>query len=153
MREVKMRKRNLSMSWIDYKKVYDQVPNSWIIDCLEKVEINEKIRRNLAEGTISWRVELTSGEEFLGEVNIRQGIFQGDSFSPLLSIVCLLPLTYILRDAAPGYHFASKGQKVNHILFMDDLKLYAINKKSLELLIQTVRGFSNDIGMQFDTGT
>ena len=49
MREVKMRKQNLSMAWIDYKKAYDMVPHSWIIDCLETVEINEKIRRLLAE--------------------------------------------------------------------------------------------------------
>ena len=32
---------------------------------------------------------------------------------------------------------------------MDDLKLYAGNKKSLESLIQTMRVFSNDIGMEF----
>ena len=30
MREVKMRKRNLSMAWIDYKKAYDMLPHSWI---------------------------------------------------------------------------------------------------------------------------
>ena len=36
----------------------------------------------------------------LAEVNIRRGIFQGDSLSPLLFAVCMLPLTYILRDAA-----------------------------------------------------
>ena len=32
---------------------------------------------------------------------------------------------------------------------MDDLKLYASNKKPLESLIQTVRVFSNDIVMEF----
>ena len=58
--------------------------------------------------------------------------------SPLLFVVCLLLLTHILRDAAPGYHFASKGQKVNHLLFMDDLKLHVSNEKSLESLSQTV---------------
>ena len=84
-----------------------------------------------------------------GRGKIRQGIFQGGSLSPLLFVVCLLPLTHILRDAARGYHFASKGQKVSHLLFMDDLKLYAINEKSLESLIQTVPVFSNDIGMEF----
>ena len=67
--------------------------------------------------------------------------------SPLLFVVCLLLLTHILRDATPGYHFASNGEKVNHPPFMDDLKLYASNEKSLESLTQTVRVFSNDIGM------
>ena len=54
-----------------------------------------------------------------------------------------------LLCVAPGYHFASNGQKVKHLLFMDDLKLYASNEKSLESIIQTVRVFSNDIGMEF----
>ena len=40
-------------------------------------------------------------------------------------------------------------QKVNHLLFIDDLKLYASNEKSLKSLIQLVRVFSNDIGMEF----
>ena len=50
----------------------------------------------------------------------------------------MLSLTHTLRDATPGYNFASNEQKVNHLLFMDDLKLYASNEKSLELLIQAV---------------
>ena len=70
-----MRKRNLSLAWIDYKKAYEMVPHSWIIACLETVGINEKIRQLLAESMKSWRVEMTSGEENLGEVNIRRGIF------------------------------------------------------------------------------
>ena len=36
-----MRKRKLSVAWIDYKKAYYMVPHSWIIDCLETVGINE----------------------------------------------------------------------------------------------------------------
>ena len=86
------------MAWIDFKKAYDMVPHSWIIDCLEVVGINKKIQRLLAESMKSWRVELKNGEENLGEVNIRRGIFQGDSLSPLLLVVCLLPLTHVLTD-------------------------------------------------------
>ena len=71
MRQVKTRKRNLSMAWIDYKKAYDMVPHSWIIDCLETVGINEKNQRLLAESMKSWQVEFISGKENLGEVNIR----------------------------------------------------------------------------------
>ena len=45
--------------------------------------------------------------------------------------------------------FESKGQKVNRLLFMDNLKLYTSNENSLESLIQTLRVFSNDKGMEF----
>ena len=43
LREVKMRTPHVSMAWIDYKKAYDMVPLTWIINCLETVGINEKI--------------------------------------------------------------------------------------------------------------
>ena len=35
IREVKSRKKNLAMAWIDYKKAYDMVPHSWIKECLD----------------------------------------------------------------------------------------------------------------------
>ena len=52
-------------------------------------------------------------------------------------------------EDAQGYEFSSNGSKINHLLFMDDLKLYAKNEQSLESLVQTVRTYSNDIGMEF----
>ena len=48
-----------------------------------------------------------------------------------------------------GYEFAKNREKINHLLYMDDLKLYAKSEKELDSLIQTVRVFSKDIGMQF----
>ena len=35
------------------------------------------------------------------------------------------------------------------MLFMDDLKLFAKNEKEIDSLVQTVRIFSDDIGMKF----
>ena len=66
--------------------------------------------------------------------------------SPLL--FALIPLTHILRTANPEYEFGT-GETINHLLFMDDLKLYFRNERTLNLLIQTVRIFSADTGMQF----
>lgn len=149
LKEVKRRKRNLFVGWIDYKKAYDMIPHSWISECLELFGINDQIRRLIEESMKSWRVELTCGEQNLGEVAIKRGIFQGDSLSPLLFVICLIPLTLLLRKMDQGYHFETNKQKINHLLFMDDLKLYASSEKALESLVQTVRIFSSDIGMQF----
>ena len=39
--------------------------------------------------------------------------------------------------------------RINHLLFIDDLKLFAKNEKEIDSLVQTVRIFSDDIGMKF----
>ena len=41
------------------------------------------------------------------------------------------------------------GKKINHLQYMDDLKLYRKNEKELDSLIQTVRVFSQDIRKEF----
>ena len=60
----------------------------------------------------------------------------------------MIPLSQVLRKRKVGYTYANKT-KVNHLLFMDDLKLYARTESQLDSLIQSVRIFSNDIGMKF----
>ena len=47
------------------------------------------------------------------------------------------------------YEFSESKEKINHLLFMDDLKLYSRSEKRLDSLVQTVRVFSEDIGMEF----
>ena len=92
-------------------------------------------------------MELTYGAETLGEVPIKSGIFQGDAPSPLF-IIALIPLTYILRIANPGYEFRT-GETTNHLLFMDDLTLYSKSERALDSHNQTVRTFSENTGMPF----
>ena len=95
-----------------------------------------------------WRVELTCGSETLGEVPKKRKVFQGDKLLPLLFVITLIPLTHIMRTANPGYKFQT-GETINHLLFLDDIKLYSKSKKALDSLIQTVRIISKDFGVQF----
>ena len=67
----------------------------------------------------------------------------------MLFVISMIPLTRILREAAPGYKFSSSKVKVNHLLSMDDLKLYGKTQKDLESLIQTVKIYSSGIEMEF----
>ena len=39
--------------------------------------------------------------------------------------------------------------RINHLLHMDDLKLYAKNEKRIDTLIKTARVFSDDTRMEF----
>ena len=38
---------------------------------------------------------------------------------------------------------------ISHLLFMDDLKLFAEDERGIERLIEVVHAFSRDIGMEF----
>ena len=40
-------------------------------------------------------------------------------------------------------------EKIHHLMYMDDIKLFAKNEKELETLIHAVRVNSQDIGMEF----
>ena len=48
-----------------------------------------------------------------------------------------------------GYKLAKDMKPINHLLFMDDLKLYRGSKDQLDSLAQVVRIFSQDISMSF----
>ena len=61
----------------------------------------------------------------------------------------MIPLSLILRKAKAAYEFSESNEKINHLLFLDDLKLYSRSEKGLVSLVQTVRVFSEDIAMEF----
>ena len=79
-----------------------------------------------------WKVMLCSGNSQLGEVKIKRGIFQGDSLSHLVFVLALIPLSLILRKAKTAYELRESKEKINHLLFMDDLKLYSQSEKGLD---------------------
>ena len=148
IKEVKSRNKNLAMAAIDYKKAYDLVPHSWIKECLYLFGVAENIKSLIANSMEKWKLILCLGNSELGEVEIKRGIFQEDSLSPLVFVLALIPLSFILRKAKAAYEFSENKEKINHLLLMDDLKLYSRSEKGLDSLVQTVCVFSEDIGME-----
>ena len=61
----------------------------------------------------------------------------------------MLPLTHVLRQTGMGYQLEKNGAKVNHLFFMDDLKLQGKNDKEIDSLIKAVVQFSEDKIMEF----
>ena len=149
IKEVKSRNKNLPMPWIDYKKAYDMVPHLWIIECLDLFGVGENIKSLLVNSMEKWKVMLCSGNSELGEVEFERGIFQGDSLFPLVIVLALISLCLILRKAKAAYEFSESKEKINHLLLMDNLKFYSRSEKGLDSLVQTVRVFNEDIGMEF----
>ena len=139
LQDCKKGHKNLAMAWVDYRKAYDLVPHSWILECLELSQISENIKKFIENTMKHWATELTSCGENLEKVDIRRGIFQGDSLSPLLFVICMVPLTKVLRKIRAVYVIKEGNLKVNHLLFMDDLKLFGKNEREIDSLVKTVQ--------------
>ena len=73
--ESKTRRKNLAMAWIDYKKVYDMVAHSWIINSLKMYKISDEVIKFIDKTMKTWGVELTAGRRRLAEAKIQRGIF------------------------------------------------------------------------------
>ena len=60
----------------------------------------------------------------------------------------MIPLTHVLCKAKARYTLGG-GEKINNVLFMDDLKLYGKSENEIKELVSAVQVFSQDIGMEF----
>ena len=94
------------------------------------------------------RVELTA-ERSLAEANIQRGIFQEDALLPSLFIIAMMPFKHILRKCTVEYKLSRSQEKINQVMYMDDIKLFAKNETELETLIHAIRIYSQYIGMEY----
>ena len=85
MDNVKLKQRNISTAWIDFKKTFDSVPHDWIIETL-------KIHRFVLNTTKSLRKTMNKWKTLL-HLNHRDGQIKTDHFQSILAsfkeIACL----------------------------------------------------------------
>ena len=151
MENAKAKKRNISTAWIDYRKAYDSVPHDWIVEALKMHKFDTTTIKFIETTMKHWKTSITlphyEGSISTNQFSINTGIFQGDSPSGTLFILSLLPLSWLLKRSNLGYRIAQNT--ISHLLFMDDLKLYASNDQQLRQMLTIVKTFSDDICMQF----
>ena len=120
----------MGIAWVDYKKAYDMVFHSGILETLELVQVFGNIFEFVKRSNTNWQTELTSCEEGLAKVNITRGVF-------------LFPPCHKASYTLLG------GDKIKHPLFMDDLKWYGKRESEFKGLLSTVEVFSQDTGLEF----
>ena len=89
-----------------------------------------------------WKTNMTpvhkEGVLETGTIRIKRGIFQCDSLSPLLFTMSLNPLSQELQKTGYGYQL-DEQTKINHLFYVDGLKLYGTSDNQLTGLINTVK--------------
>ena len=141
------------MSWIDYRKAYDSVPHSWILKTLQMYRFSEKLIKFMETSMSNWKTTIklwyNDGCITTDQIKIKRGIFQGDSFSPLLLCLALVPLTSELATSGYGYKISNTSAPISNLFYMDDLKLYSKNHQEQVGELKIMKQFSDDIGMEF----
>ena len=71
--------------------------------------IADNVREFLQRSMVQWKLSLTSNGEELGDVDVERGIFQGDSLSPLLFVLSMIPFSSLLRKVNVFYEWGKKS--------------------------------------------
>ena len=70
--------------------------------------IADNVSNFLEKSMEQWKLQLRSNGEDLEEVDVKRRIFQGDSLSPLLFVLSMVPLLLILRKVNANYEWRKK---------------------------------------------
>ena len=84
------------------------------------------------------------------QININNGIFQGDSLSLSSHLFCkaFAPLSPLLNS--PSYGYTTSTRTTFHLFYMDDLETFGKHDQGQTGLLIIVKGFSDDIQMAFE---
>ena len=75
---------------------------------------------------------------------------QGDALCPRLFTLCINPVAWKL-SAAEGYQLSRPlSTSVTHILYIDDLKVFAASQSKLDRVLKSTQEAMQDIGLQWN---
>ena len=122
--------RTLSVGWIDFEKAYDRVPHEWVTSVLDMIHALSWVRTIVGHLQPMWRtvmgVRSVRRTVKTRPILYKRYLFQGDALLPLLFCLAIPPLSHALKKLN-GYRNRRSTVKgsITHMLYMDDLKLYA----------------------------
>ena len=103
-------------------------------------------------GSWSTRIVATTklGSKTSRPINFKKGLPQDDTLCPRLFTLCINPVAWKL-SATEGYKLSKPiGSKVTHLLFIDDLKVFAESEVKLYRVLKLTKSAMEDIGLQWN---
>jgi len=102
--------------------------------------------------TSTHQVKAKNNQIMNDPIRIQRGLYQEDSLSPLWFCFALNPLSHLLNRTNYGFGMHSDNQEIqrlNHLVYMNDIKLNSATNSKLKELLRLTETFSRDIKMVF----
>ncbi|KAG0435495.1 Retrovirus-related Pol polyprotein from type-2 retrotransposable element R2DM [Dictyocoela muelleri] len=141
----------LKILWVDITKAFDSVPFKYINNILSRLNLPRNFIELIKNSQSNLEINITQNRNIIGSFKPRRGILQGDSLSPLLFTLCMEPISRVLNerdDLKLKMNYNNKELQINHLFYMDDLKILAENDTNLCLLTKKLEETLNTIGME-----
>jgi hypothetical protein len=106
----------------------------------------------MGKWSIQYEQTRPTGKKVISKLlHVQNGVLQGDSLSPLLFCICMAPVSHWLNTRLPCYETSFKrgtnrSLKINHLFFVDDLKLFTPKKQDLFDVLQGMENLLGKIG-------
>lgn len=151
-------KRELNAAWIDYSKAFDSIPHGYMQYILKTIKVHKYVLLAITSMMEKWTVKYCVGAGLEKQVSrplqVRSGVLQGDTLSPMLFCLAIAPVSHMLhtrheRQTLSGGIEGSESN-LNHLYYMDDLKLYSNSQEELDQMINNVENLSGSIGLRMN---
>ena len=139
--------QDLYACFIDYSKAFDRVHHVQLIDCLEKIGIDGRDIRVIANLYWHQKAAIRIQNELSPFTSIERGVRQGCVLSPCLFNIYT---EFIFRESNDLEGINIHGQNINNLRYADDTALMANNPEKLQKVVTKVRDESSKGGLDMN---
>ena len=140
-------KQDMCTCFIDYSKAFDKVHHDQLISCLEKIGIDGKDIRIIANLYWHQKAAIRIQDELSPFTSIQRGVRQGCVLSPYLFNVYT---EFIFRESNELKGINIHGQNINNLRYADDTALIATDENDLQKIVDQVKEESSKAGLEMN---
>ena len=133
--------------FIDYSKAFDKVHHSQLIECLEKVGVDGRDIRIIANLYWHQKAAIRINNELSPFTSIQRGVRQGCVLSPYLFNIYT---EFIFRQSNELPGITIHGLNINNLRYADDTALIADDKDKLQNIVTMVQKESSKAGLEMN---
>ena len=137
---------------MDVKKAFNSANHNYLISVIKSLNLPKWCEMFLSDIVSRWNLNIRYKNEDVIKKKVEKGILQGDHLSPLLFVLCMDPLSRKLNTNFPKVEMKLEEETYtsNHLLFIDDLKIFCQDDSSLKIMVDETEKFFTSIGLELN---